>query len=328
MKLKPHFIVLLSSFLIFASSCVPGGDNSKQLGLLYLFANYEVPADIYFDLGFPGSANSVVNDSFSGSVSDYSVTIGGEPGTGLTFTDPTTLEFTMPLLPGVNENTNVTMTIMENGLPFLEKTVRYRSLAQIPINQPHAFSNMISALDQSNFYTFTVGTGGDHIFNIVGYSFTDLDIYYKTSTSAASVPIAQNSMMNTEFKKFNISAGTYILEVRYVSGARTRNYMQIANGQISAVSIFNEVTTEILCYEFLSGGSTPTASNCYDQNNGNANYTRTGRCTYPSAGGLTTRSYYIRMSDGFGFTTGYAQATCTIPGGGSYNEADAIFENN
>ncbi|TGK02543.1 hypothetical protein EHQ53_13910 [Leptospira langatensis] len=328
MKQKKQIFTLFVSMVLSLTFCTGGGSSSNSILFALTLSQLDPPADLYFTLGFPGSANTITDDNFTGTASDYSISIDGVAATGLAFNDPTTLQFTMPTLPGVNQNKNATMIVLQNGTPFMTKTVRYRSLVEIPIGQPHGYSNFISSSDISNFYSFTSSVSGDHLFNVFGYSFTNVDLYYLDNANSSPVAIAQSSASDTEFKKYNISStGQHIIEIRYVSGLRTKNVIQIADGIIAGVHTTNEIMTYYRCYDFMSGASTPSNHNCFDQNNAVPDRTRTGRCTYPTSGGIVTRSYYID-STGFGFDVGYAEGTCTLPGFGSYNVEDAIFQDN
>lgn len=80
------------------------------------------------------------------------------------------------------------------------------------------------------------------------------------------------------------------------------------------------VGSTYLCYDSLGFGNANVAGSC-DVINGADAANKTGKCTYPSANGITTRVYY-----GNGFQTSYAQFTCLNPGNGSQNETESIFK--
>ncbi|PJZ76967.1 hypothetical protein [Leptospira neocaledonica] len=305
-------------------------DNSSTDPLMYLVVLNSLPvADIVFEKGFPGSDNAVTATNFIGVAGDYTVTIGGESATGLNLPGDGSLEFIMPTVSGITENTTLPMVITKNGNPFLAKTVRYRPIIDITLGAPNSYGRLVSASDQNSYLKITLGSTGDVLFNIFGYLGANLNLYYYSNPTGSKTTIVENEKLGAQFKKTNLASGTYIIEVRYTGGTIPAIYRpNIANGQIQATSVLNW-TSSALCYEKLGGGITyvgPT-QDCNGLNS--ASMTRTGRCTYPSDDGITTRNYYISPPGGGpGFTTSYAEFTCTVPGNGSYNEADAIFEDN
>ncbi|EPG67089.1 hypothetical protein [Leptospira wolffii] len=339
--------ILLFSLVLFLSACNKGGkDDSTGLILAYLF--YEPPvADIVFDKGFPGSNNVVAGFDFPGVSGDYTVTINGTSATGISLPDSTSLQFTMPSLSGITGNTTVPMIIQKQGVDYIFKTVRYRPLLSITLGQPNAYYERISAGDNSVFFQFTAGThtvssqlgnvqtdfpaaganddSGNHIINAFGYNGANLNLSYLTSANASDTFAAAGGT-SFVFKKVTLTSGnTYIVRVRHVGGIITYFKMNISNGQITASGTDNHVTDPawILCYDFQGRGSVASGNGCAIQNASNPSGARVGRCTYPSEGGLTTRNYYA-----FGYSTYYAAQTCYVPGFGSYNHADAIFEDN
>ncbi|WP_241547930.1 hypothetical protein [Leptospira stimsonii] len=160
--------------------------------------------------------------------------------------------------------------------------------------------------------------------NSFDYKGAKPDLYYCTSPTFASTMLATGT--DPEFEKINLAAGTYIVQIKFVSGAFATNFKtHIANGQITPTSTLNEIDSQRRCYDFMGTGTTATTSSgCNSVNAAYIATSRTGRCTFPSASGLTTRSYY--SIDGFGFDPGYAEQTCTQEGFDSPNPNKAIFQ--
>ncbi|XDD49190.1 hypothetical protein AB3N59_12280 [Leptospira sp. WS92.C1] len=55
---------------------------------------------------------------------------------------------------------------------------------------------------------------------------------------------------------------------------------------------------------------------------------RTVRCTFSTGSGITTRSYYLDVTIGYGFIPSYAEQTGLQPGFDSPNPDKAIFQIN
>ena len=268
-------------------------DNNSTDPLMYLVVLNGLPvADIVFEKGFPGSDNTLTTNNFTGVAGDYTVTIGGQSATGINLPGDGSLEFIMPTVSGITENTTLPMVVTKNGNPLLSKTVRYRPIIDITLGAPNSYSRLISAADQSSYLRITLGSTGDVLFNIFGYLGANLNLYYYSSPTGSKTTIVENGKMGAQFKKANLASGTYIIEVRYTSGAFPASYRtNIANGQIQATSVSNQMDYA-RCYDTLAGGTiyVGASHDCNGLNGGS--FTRSGRCTYPTDSGITTRSYY------------------------------------
>lgn len=323
-------IAFVSTMLILFSfiNCKKGGSDDDTLLFLFLYnaVNAETVADIYPDRGFPGSTTSVTGDDFSGTASQYTVTIGGTSATGINVVNTTTLTFTMPTVPNVTANSTLPIVIQRSGGSVLSKTIRYRPLQNIALNQPNSLTGRVSAIDTSMFFSFTATTNTAHVANVFGYAGTNLDLYYYSSPTSAATALATGTSLTAEFDRATLAAGNYILQVKYVSGLVANFKTNISDGAIVPTSTSNEASTFRRCYDYLGSNPTPNvAGGCESLNPpATANMLRTGRCTYPGDSGLSTRSYYISL-DGYGFTTGYAQTTCLQAGFDSPNPDKAIF---
>ncbi|TGK28803.1 hypothetical protein EHQ12_06550 [Leptospira gomenensis] len=321
-----HIVIFLS----LSSNCKKSGSDDETLTLFFLLTslNSETIADIYPELGIPGSTTTVSGTDFTGVAADYTVTIDGTAATGIALVDSNTLTFTMPTLADVSENKTVPIVVNRSGSNVLSKTIRYRPAVPIALNQPNSLTGTVSSTDVSVFYTFTVANNTDHVFNVFGYNGADLNLYYYTSPVSTPTILAAGTATNAEFDKANLTVGTYILQVKLISGGplATNFKTNLSDGAIVPALTSNFVDTQRLCYDILGSSSIANiAAGCETVNPpADPNMTRTGRCTYPSENGLTTRSYY-RDTVGFGFSTPYAEATCTQPGLGSYNTDQAIF---
>ncbi|TGK42441.1 hypothetical protein [Leptospira andrefontaineae] len=325
---RKTWIYILLFYTIGFIGCTKDNNNTDPLIYLVALNNLSV-ADIVFEKGFPGSDNILTTNNFTGVAGDYTITIGGESATGINLPGDGSLEFIMPTVSGITENTTLRMVVTKNGNPLLSKTVRYRPIIDFTLGTPNSYIRPTSAADQNSYFSITLGSTGDVLFNIFGYFGANLNLYYYSSPTGSKTTIIENGKTGAQFKKANLASGTYIIEVKYSNGIIPASYRtNIANGQIQATSVSNWVSSA-LCYEKLGGGNTYVgpAHDCNGLNSGSM--TRSGRCTYPSDQGITTRNYYISPPGGGpGFLTSYAEFTCTVPGNGSTNEADAIFEDN
>lgn len=320
------WIYILIFYTIGLIGCTKDNSGTDPLVFFTLLNNFPV-ADIVFEKGFPGSNNTVTTTNFTGAAGDYTIAIGGETATGISLPGDGSLEFTMPAISGITENTTLPMVITKNGNPFLSKTVRYRPIIDIVLGAPNSYNRLISASDQNSYLRITLGSTGDVLFNIFGYFGANLNLYYYSSPTGPKTTIVENGKAGAQFKKANLVTGTYIIEVRYSSGLFPTSYRtNIANGQVQATSVSNQFDYR-RCYDTLGGGTVYVgATNDCAGLNDDPSITRTGRCTYPTDGGIVTRSYYTK--DGYGFDPWYAETTCTQPGYGSYNESEAIYEFN
>ncbi|TGL57665.1 hypothetical protein [Leptospira sarikeiensis] len=326
---RKAWIYILIYYLISISACKKddGQSLSDTLGLLAVMNSLPV-ADIVFPKGFPGSENTI-SGNFTGVSGDYTVLVNGVSATGIDLPGDGSLEFIMPTVPGVSENATFPMIVKKSGNTVLSKTVRYRPLIDVTLAVPNSLNRPISSADPSSFLSINVGSTGDVLFNMFGHIGVNVSLYYYATPTSPQTIIVENERSGAQFKKVNLASGTYIIEVKYADGFLPALYRtNITSGQIQATSV-NNWTSSALCYERLGAGSTYVGAS-HDCNGLNsASMTRTGRCTYPGNEGITTRSYYISPPGGGpGFNTSYAEQTCTVPGNGSYNEADAIFEDN
>ncbi|AOP34667.1 hypothetical protein A0128_12875 [Leptospira tipperaryensis] len=320
-------LIQTAILLIFLSGCKKGGSGDDTTSFITLFAilNSENVADFYPELGIPGSMTTITGSDFSGSASQYAVTIKDTNATGINLVNSNTLTFTMPTLSGISENTTVPIVISKSGSNLISKTIRYRPAPVITLNQPNTLVGRVSSKDVSAFYTFTAPSTGDHIINVFGYQGANLDLYYYSSPTSVSTTLATGVGSDSEFEKVNLTAGTYIVQIKFVSGALATNFKtHIANGAITPVSTSNEIDTQRRCYDFMGTGTTSNVANGCASVNAAEIANRTGRCTYPSSSGLTTRSYY--SIGGFGFDPFYAEQTCTQDGFDSPNPSKAIFQ--
>lgn len=314
-------------------------NSTELLGLTawYLAATAEEVADIYPQTGFPGSSVTVNSESsssasvsarsFSGSASEYAVTVNGVAASGVSLPSSTSLQFTMPEVPSLTDNATVPLRITRGGNVVLEKTIRYRPAPTLTINQPNAFVRRVSGVDTKSYFKVEVTSSGAHLFNVFGYAGADLNIYYYTSATSSATELATGAGLDAEFNRTSLSAGTYFLEVRYVSGGFPTFYkINAANGVITPNSTFNEYASFQRCYDFLgSGAAANPAGGCANVNSGTF---KTGYCTYPTNTGIATRHYYLICDASFqcqGFNPTYAEQTCTQPGFDSPNPAFAIF---
>lgn len=332
MKVKLTPFLLAGCLLGGAIACNGGGeDDATATALLALFAVASADqADIYPDLGFPGTLNQVSGE-FPGSGSEYTVTIGGANAAGVSLLSATKLQFTMPGLSEFADNVTVPIVIKRNGETVLSKTIRYRPAPGIALNAPNAFNRKLNAADTSSFFTVVIGSSGNHIFNVFGYGAANLDLYYLSSPTATPVAIATSAMTDAEFERVNMTAGTYYLQVRRVSGFLDTFYRtNIANGEITPASTSNETDSFARCYDFAGSGTTANAAGgCAAINAaaiGGGSLQLSGRCTYPSSSGIATRHYYIHTGSGYGFDPFYAEQTCLQAGLGSINTDQAIFQ--
>ncbi|TGK08753.1 hypothetical protein EHO60_14335 [Leptospira fletcheri] len=318
---------LLAITMTGAMKCRHGnGGNDNQTLLAFLLLNSQI-ADFVFDLGFPGSQNTITGYTFSGIASDYTVTIGSVQATGITLVGSTGLQFVMPTISGISENTTVPIVVTQKGAVFISKTARYRPLVAITIGQPNGLIRPISPQDPSSFFSFNTSVTGDHLFNTFGYSATSLNFYYFTSPTSGPTTIVESNTSAAQFKKVTLSStGNYIFQVKYAGGLGTSFSTNIANGSIVPASTFNEINSQSLCYDFMGSGSAADVPDSCTTVNASNLPNRTGRCTYPTTGGINTRNYY--NISGFGFIGSYAQTTCTTPGYGSQNEGESIFQAN
>lgn len=323
---KTNTLALAIWFLVAsAGGCAKDADDSGSRMVLALgLAALAGRADIYPELGFPGTHNEVTG-SFEGSISRYSVTVGGVAAVPISLPKAGTLQFTMPLVGGITENMNLPLIITRDGNEVFNKTIRYRPAPSIALNQPNGFVRGLGGVDQSSFFTLTVASAGPHLFNTFGYSGANVDLYYFSSPTGTPNLIANSGMHDAEFERINLTAGTYTVQVKWISGFDVGYRINIANGQVAPASTSNEAGSYARCYDFQGSGPIANlAAGCAALNA--TGYTLTGRCTFPSASGITTRHYYVPDGGGPGFDPFYAETTCTQAGFGSSNEDKAIFQ--
>ncbi|PJZ44571.1 hypothetical protein [Leptospira brenneri] len=306
--------ILLITILCFLFNCKKkDSSNTEELLLgLYLLQ----PTDYVLEWGYPGSQNQIQNTDLTGKTSGVTVKVGGVSATGVSAISNDTLQFTMPTIPGVTENSAVDFSVEKDGAVVFSTKVRYRPLVSWTTNQPHSIYRPIDGRDNKSFIQFTA-TAADHVFNSFGHTFADLDFYYFTSLNATPIAFAEKRRDGAEFNRLTLGAGTVYVMVKHISGMGGSYLLQIANSSgVVPSSSATLYTPPSLCYDTLGTGPA-TGNTCAVLQ---AAYTRTGRCTYPSDDGLTTRNYYNN-----GFTSGYAQFTCLNAGNGSQNEAESVF---
>ncbi|TGN14498.1 IPT/TIG domain-containing protein [Leptospira ilyithenensis] len=333
MNLKLTYAFFSFVLIVSLVSCKKDKDDSDPISNYLLFETLVTvlngnssSADINPELGFPGTKTTITGEGFIGSASEYVVTVGSANATGINILSTTSLEFTMPELAGITDNSIVAVSIKKSGISLLSKTIRYRPVPVLAINEPNTFNRKITSSDPSVFFTFTIMTSGLHLFNSYG-SAANLDFYFYTSPTSSATTIATGTATDTEFKRFSLTPGTYYLQVKFVSGSDSNFKMNIAsNSGVVPTSTSNSVNgtagvgATYLCYDSLGFGTANVPSSC-DVINVADVANKTGKCTYPSASGITTRTYY-----GNGFQTSYAQFTCLTPGNGSQNESESIFK--
>ncbi|TGL75670.1 hypothetical protein [Leptospira jelokensis] len=315
MKQFLTFVLIICSF-----GCKKKDSNDAELLLLALYLT--APKDIILEWGYPGSTNTLQNSDLVGKTSGITVTVGGQSATGVAEVSSDTIQFVMPTIPNVNENTAVEFLIKKNGETVFSNFVRYRPLVSWTINEPVSTSRFIDGRDNKNFFQITATTAS-HVFNTFGHTFSDLDISYFTSLNGTPIPFAEKRRDGAEFNKVSLNAGTVYVMVRHNSGWNATYHLHIANAGVvptSSAKLTYDGYPYNLCYDTMGTGPT-TANDCVAIMAVHSP-TRSGRCTYPGDQGLTTRNYYSGLG---GFTTAYSQDTCLNPGGGSQNEAESIF---
>lgn len=310
--------ILLITILFCLFNCKKkDSSNTEELLVgLYLLQ----PTDLILELGYPGSQNQIQNGDLAGKTSGVTVKVGGVTATGVSAVGSDTVQFTMPTIPGIFENAAVDFVIEKDGAVVYSTKVRYRPLLAWTINQPQATFRPIDSRDNKSFFQITATTA-THVFNTFGHTLSDLDIYYFTSLNGTMIPFAEKRRTGAEFNRVALNAGTVYVMVKHISGLGGSYNLQVANAGVVASSSATLYTPASLCYDTMGIGPA-TANNCAVLMDATVQvgFARTGRCTYPGDEGLTTRNYYQN-----GFGTVYAQNTCLNPGGGSFNEAEAIF---
>ncbi|MCW7468495.1 hypothetical protein [Leptospira kanakyensis] len=313
-------ILLITIISCFFNCKKKDSSNTEELLLgLYLLQ----PTDLILELGYPGSQNQIQNEALAGKISGVTVKVGGVTAAGVSAVNSDTIQFTMPTIPGITENTPVDFAIEKDGAAIFSTKVRYRPLLGWAINEPHGTFRYIDGRDNKNFFQITATTA-THVFNTFGHGGSDLDIYYFTSLNGTMIPFAEKRRNGAEFNRVALNAGTVYVMVKHISGFGGTYNLQVANAGVVASSSATLYTPASLCYDTMGTGPA-TGNNCAVLMDATvqAGFARTGRCTYPGDDGLTTRNYYQN-----GFGTAYAQNTCLNPGGGSSNEAESIFLSN
>lgn len=315
MKQYLAFVLILCSF-----GCKKKDSSDTELLLLALYLSG--PKDIIFEWGYPGSYNTLQNSELVGKTSGITVKVGGQTATGVSEVASDAIQFVMPTIPNVNENSAVEFQIQKDGETVFTTSVRYRPLVDWSINEPSSTSRFIDGRDNKNFFKITATTA-NHVFNTFSHGLSDLDISYFTSLNGTPIPFAEKRMNGAEFNKVSLNAGTVYVMVKHVSGFNASYHLQIANSGVvasSSAKLTYDGYPYNLCYDTMGTGPA-TTNNCVAIMAVHSP-TRSGRCTYPGDQGLTTRNYY---SGPGGFTTAYSESTCLNPGGGSQNEAESIF---
>lgn len=315
--MKPVFLITIFLCLFTCKKKDSSNTDEILIGLFLL-----QPTDLILELGYPGSQNQIKNSDLVGKTSGITVKVGGVTATNVSAVSSDTIQFTMPAIPGVSENTAVDFVVEKDGASVYTTKVRYRPLLNWSINEPHAIYRPIDGRDNKSFFQITATTA-THVFNTFGHDLFDLDIYYFTSLNGTPIPFANKRRNGAEFNRVALNAGTVYVMVQHISGFGGSYNLQIANSGVAASSsakLTYSGWTFNLCYDSMGTGPI-TANNC-DAQMAVYNPTRNGRCTYPGDQGLTTRNYYAEG--------GYANQTtnqngCLNPGGGSSNEAEAIF---
>ncbi|TGL40373.1 hypothetical protein [Leptospira perdikensis] len=312
--------ILLFTFLLCLFGCKKKDSSDTENTLLALFLL--APTDIVFELGYPGSQNQLKNSELSGKTSGITVKVGGITATGVSSPASDTIQFTMPTIPGITENAAVDFVVEKDGASVYSTKVRYRPILSWAINQPIGTSRPIDARDNKSFFQITATTA-THVFNTLGHGAFDLDLYYFTSLNGTPIPFAEKRMTGAEFNRVALNAGTVYIMAKHISGFGGTYNLQVANSGVvptSSAKLTYSGWTFNLCYDTMGTG--PATTNTCAVQMAVYSPTRTGRCTYPGDSGLTTRNYYAE--GGFANQT-TNQTGCLNPGGGSYNEAEAIF---
>lgn len=311
-----HIILFTLILSLFYCKKKESSDTETMLLGLALLS----PNDVIFERGYPGSQNQIQSSELVGKTSGITIKVGGVAATGVSATSSDTVQFTMPTIPGIFENAAVDFVVEKDGASVYSTKVRYRPLVSWNINEPHAVYRPIDGRDNKSFFQITATTA-THVFNSYGHGLADLDISYFTSLNGTPIPFATKRRTGAEFNRVALNAGTVYVMVQHISGLGGTYNLQIANSGIVASSSATLYTPPSLCYDTMGTGPA-IANNCAVLMDPviQAGFARTGRCTYPSDNGLTTRNYYQN-----GFGTAYAESTCLFPGGGSQNEAEAIF---
>ncbi|WP_232369371.1 hypothetical protein [Leptospira abararensis] len=278
------------------------------------------PNEVVFEWGYPGSQNQLQNAELVGKTSGITIKVGGVAATGVSAVASDTIQFTMPVIPGINENTAVDFALEKDGAVVYNTKVRYRPLVSWNVNEPNGIYRPIDSRDNKNFFQITATTA-THVFNTFGHALSDLDISYFTSLNGTPTPFATKRRNGAEFNRVALNAGTVYIMVQHISGFGGTYNLQVANSGVVASTSATLYTPPSLCYDTMGVGPA-TTNHCAVLMDAviQAGFARTGRCTYPSDNGLTTRNYYQN-----GFGTAYAESTCLFPGGGSQNEAESIF---
>ncbi|WP_039938085.1 hypothetical protein [Leptospira terpstrae] len=314
--MKPTLMITLLLCMLGCKKKDSSDTETILLGMLLL-----APNDVILEKGYPGSQNQLQNTELVGKTTGITIKVGGVATTGVSAVSSDTIQFTMPVIPGINENAAVDFAVEKDGAVIYNTKVRYRPLVSWNVNQPHSIYRPIDSRDNKSFYQISATTA-THVFNTFGHGGFDLDISYFTSLNGNPISFANKRMNGAEFNKVALNAGTVYVMVQHISGFGGTYNLQVANsGVVASTSAkltyanwqFN------LCYDTMGIGPA-TGNNC-DAQMAVYSPTRSGRCTYPSDQGLTTRNYYLEG----GFDTAYAQSTCLNPGGGSQNEAESIF---
>lgn len=306
--------ILLISLLFCLFGCKKKNSSDTELILLSLFLL--TPNDVILELGYPGSQNQLQNGDLSGKLSGITLKVGG-----ITAVTSDTIQFTMPTIPGITENSSVDFVVEKNGGVVFSTKVQYRPLLSWTINEPHSTYRPIDSRDNKSFFQITATTA-THVFNSFGHDAFDLDLYYFTILNANPVSFAEKRRNGAEFNRVALNAGNVYIMVKHISGFSGSYNLQVANSGVvasSSAKLTYSGYTFNLCYDTMGTGPA-TGNNC-DAQMAVYSPTRSGRCTYPTDQGLTTRNYYLEG----GFDTAYAENTCLFPGGGSQNEAESIF---
>lgn len=313
--MKPILIITLLLCLLGCKKKESSDTETILFGMLLL-----APNDVIFERGYPGSQNQIQNTELVGKTSNITVKVGGVAATGVSAVASDTIQFTMPVIPGINENAAVDFAVEKDGGVVYSTKVRYRPLVSWNVNEPHAIYRVIDARDNKSFFQITATTA-NHVFNTFGHGLSDLDISYFTSLNGTPIPFATKRRNGAEFNKVALNAGIVYVMVQHISGFGGTYNLQVANSGVVPSSSATLYTPPSLCYDTMGTGPATTNTCAVLMNDTvQAGFARTGRCTYPSDNGLTTRNYYQN-----GFGTAYAESTCLFPGGGSQNEAESIF---
>lgn len=234
----------------------------------------------------------------------------------VTSTTTNSVVFTMPEFSSITTDTSVSLEVTANN-QTATSTVVYTPLPTLTVNSQFTTTRTFSSTGgNALFYRFNLAATGNVVYNVYGYTGSDLDIrIYRSNDLSNTVASAFNVATDSESGRFNATAtGDYVISVQRFSGTATSFLIGVANGVFSGPGrCDNSSGNTSRCVDILQPSTTAqtacTNPSTYSATTACPTASRVGRCIAPfTDAGVGVVNYY--SSGTAAFNAGTAQTAC------------------